>query len=244
MEPVYSYNGNDGFGSQYHKIVVTYIYCTLHNRCFRYTPLTFVEHNDPEYIPKLEDLMNLKDYIPNITSDMQVHNLPYHCNYDNMIGRMAESDAMQFVKLCFWKNKSRDFFKNQKINVAVHIRRENAHDNGRSGFRVTTPNSYYLNVMNMIRKKYRNVFFHIYSQGVLSQFSELEQTDVAFHLNEDIITTFIGMVAAECLVLSPSSFSYIAALLSDGEIYYKPFSHKPLKNWVVIASRRRFSLQF
>ena len=40
------------------------------------------------------------------------------------------------------------------------------------------------------------------------------------------------MVSAEILVTSPSSLSYIAALISDGEIYYKKFWHNPRKNWI------------
>jgi hypothetical protein len=166
-----------------------------------------------------------------------------------MIDTIAESDAMQFVKSCFWKNKSRDFFthscveneqsENRKLNVAVHIRRENAHDNGKAKFRTTTPNTYYLHAMNIIRQKYkgRDILFHIYSQGDLSQFRELEQNNVVFHLNEDIVNTFIGMVAAECLVLSPSALSYVAALLSDGEIYYKSLGNKPKKNWIMIKDK-------
>lgn len=140
---------------------------------------------------------------------------------------------MKFIKECFWKNKDRDFFKNGKMNVAIHIRRENADDKGQAGERVTTPNSYYLNIMNKIRKNYHNIQFHLYSQGEVSQFEDLINDDVDFHLNADIIDSFIGMVAANILVISPSSLSYVAALVSDGIVYYKPFWHNPKKEWIV-----------
>ena len=139
---------------------------------------------------------------------------------------------MTFIKNCFWKNKNKNFY-NNNINIAVHIRRENIEDRGLAGDRATTPNNYYLNIMNRIREKHKNALFHIYSQGELINFQELIKDDVIFYLNHDIINTFIGMVSANILVISPSSFSYVAALISDGEIYYKPFWHKPRKSWII-----------
>ena len=35
----------DGFGSQYQKIIQTYIYCKMNSLPFAYTPLKDVEHN-------------------------------------------------------------------------------------------------------------------------------------------------------------------------------------------------------
>jgi hypothetical protein len=90
--------------------------------------------------------------------------------------------------------------------------------------------------MNLIREKYKNtnqeILFHIYSQGQLAQFEELIDNDVKFYLNYDIVETFIGLVSSNILIISPSSFSYAAALISDGEIYYKKFWHNPKKNWL------------
>ena len=91
--------------------------------------------------------------------------------------------------------------------------------------------------MNKIREKYKDnekkVLFHLYSQGEITKFIDLANSDVKFYLNYDICESFIGMVSAEILVTSPSSLSYIAALISDGEIYYKKFWHNPRKNWII-----------
>jgi hypothetical protein len=183
-------------------------------------------------------LINLKDNITNINNTMNIEliNYSYIQNYiETNIDSICESEHMNFIKECFWKNKNRNFFNNNKLNVAVQIRRENSHDYGLAGERATTPNNYYLNIMNSIKQKYNNkeIVFHIYSQGNIIDFQELENNDVIFYLNQNIIDTFIGMVSADILVISPSSFSYIAALISDGEIYYKPFWHNPRKNWIV-----------
>lgn len=248
MDKIYTYIGHDGFGSQYQKIIETYIYCKKHNLQFAYKPLDIVQHNynnDTEYNNKLENLMNLKNNIINVHENMvNVERLDYIGNnimgyFGENIDDCCESEDMDFIKKCFWQNKNRNHFKNDKMNVAVHIRRENTHDIlvGGAGERSTTSNSYYLNIMNIIRDKYKDnnkeILFHIYSQGDIKQFEELFNHDVKFYLNYDICESFIGMVSADILVTSPSSLSYAAAMISDGEIYYKCFWHNPRKNWII-----------
>lgn len=234
---------NDGFGSQYQKILQTYIFCKIHNLNFVYTPFGIVEHNynhDKDYNNKLENLINLKDNIMN-NNIKNVRVLDFNSivrpYFENNIDKCCESEHMQFIKDCFWKNKNKNFFNNDKINVAIHIRRENLHDKGRAEERVTTPNNYYLKIMDTIREKYKDndkkILFHIYSQGNIMNFLDLNNTNVKFYINHDVIETFLGMVSANILVISPSSFSYVAALISDGEIYYKKFWHNPRKNWIV-----------
>jgi len=240
----YSFSGNDGFGGQYQKIIQTYIYCKINNLNFLYQPLKEVEHNynnKDNYIDNLENLINLKDNIPNCETQTNVKFLDYGTvvrNYvENNIDICCESEHMNFIKKCFWKNKPSNFFNNNKINIAIHIRRENNHDRGLAGERITTPNSYYLDIINKIKEKYKDndnqLLFHIYSQGNLDSFKDFYNSNVLFYLNHDIIETFIGMVSANILVISPSSFSYVAALISDGEIYYKKFWHNPRKNWII-----------
>ena len=74
---------------------------------------------------------------------------------------------------------------------------------------------------------------HIFSQGKPSDYSEYK--DVTLHLDEPLMDTFLMMVMANVLVISGSSFSYAAALLSDGEIHYTRFWHSPLPHWHIIC---------
>jgi hypothetical protein len=237
-----SIKSKDGFGAQYQRIIQSYIYCKIHNMNFAYNKLTYVEHNysnDPKYIHKLENLINLKNNLINVNDDMNCEYLDYGTIimkfFETNIDYCCDSEHMKFIKECYWQNKDNDFFKNNKFNIAIHIRRENSHDKGLAGQRATTPNSYYLNIMNKIREKYngKDILFHIYSQGSINNFKDLIDDNVLFYLDHDIIETFEGLVAANVLVTSPSSLSYVAALISDGEIYYKPFWHKPRKNWII-----------
>jgi hypothetical protein len=232
----------DGFGAQYQRRIQTYIYCNMNNLNFVYNPLRIVEHNynnDNDYNDKLENLMNLKNNIININGNINFKTLDYGSIvmpfFEKNIDICCENKDMKFIKDSFWENKDKNFFNNNKFNVAIHIRRENHVDKGIAGDRVTTPNSYYLNVMNNIRNKHKdkNILFHIYSQGKIENFIDLASDNVMFYINYDIIETFKGLVSSEALVISPSSLSYVAALISDGEIYYKNFWHKPRSSWTI-----------
>lgn len=235
----------DGFGAQYQKIIQTFIFCKANNLKFCYCPIKNMEHNynnDINFISRIEILINLKDNIENMNID-ECKQLDYGGVvlkwFEANIDKNCNNEHMKFIKECFWKNKKRELiFNNNKINIAVHIRRENQHDKGRAGQRISTTNEYYLMVMNRIRNKYKEydkeLQFHIYSQGNISDFTIFQKEDVIFHIDEDIIKTFTELVAADILVTSPSSLSYVAALISDGDIYYKKFWHKPKSNWNIL----------
>lgn len=233
----------DGFGSQYQKIIQTMIYCTHHNLKFVYRPIKEMEHNyenDIKYIDNIEKLMNIKNNIENDTNN-KAEEIDYGSVvmkwFEGNIDNACNSKYFKQIKSYFWQNKDKNIFKNDKINVAVHIRRKNQHDvllghNDSVGGRATT-NDYFLNIIEHIRKKDKNIQFHIYSQGKIENFEIYKNKDTKLHINEDISKTFIELVAADILVTSRSSFSYVAALLSDGEVYYNKFWHNPRKNWIV-----------
>jgi FkbM family methyltransferase len=79
---------------------------------------------------------------------------------------------------------------------------------------------------------------HIFSQGDIKDFKMYENSRTMFHLNESIEETFMFMVDADVLLTAPSSFSYTAGILSDGVVYYIPFWHKKLPNWINMEQDR------
>ena len=140
---------------------------------------------------------------------------------------------MQTLKDMFWKNKERDFFKNGKFNVALHVRRPNKNDNRLAG--TETLDHYYTEKIDHILRTNtdEDIVFHLYSQGNEEMFDMYKKYNPVFHLNENLLPTFTGMVAADVLVISASSMSFAAGLLSDGTVYYHPFWHKPVDTWVI-----------
>ena len=90
------------------------------------------------------------------------------------------------------------------------------------------------NKVNNANNVNKDLCFHIYSQGNIENFNCYKNDDVILHIDEDVTTTFIGLVGSDILVMSASSFSYIAAILTDAEVYYLPFWHKPKKEWIIL----------
>lgn len=230
---------SDGFGAQYQGIIYSIVVAEIENKCFVYTPFQSIEHNyenDPHYVEKIESFINIIDNYPKNAADHLVHyyDIVYlRSIFESRLDECLASESFQNLKHIFRQNKKIPFFQNEKINIAVHIRRSNIHDCRIEG--CDTPDEYYLNKMKIIRNKYRNkdLLFHIYSQGNREDFVSLyENEDIEYHINEDVCDTFAGLVFADILITSRSSFSYTAALLSDGEIYYQRFWCPPAKHWI------------
>ncbi len=197
-------------------------------------------NNDPNFLEMIENLMNLKNNLPNLYNKddaISIDNIDdpflyFECNSKNYYN----SSIMQKIRRLFWQNKNKNVFNNNKCNVAIHVRRKNAHDCLDDG--TNTPDLYYLKIIDYIRKIYSNkqLLFHIYSQGNKEIFKCYKSKDIVLHIDEPIDTTFIGMVAADILITTRSTFSYTAAVLSDNKIYYTPFWHPPLSHWTIIQN--------
>lgn len=222
----------DGFGSQFQNRLFCLLYSQLKGYKFVYNPINTIEHNiwnESDFVEKAESTINLKDYYQGNLEECDV--------LDDFYPEVEQNlDKLDFSKIkeLYWQNKEKDFFKNGRFNIAVHIRRSNTRDCRIEG--CNTPNDYYLYLINRLRDIYKDKspLFHIYSQGNVSDFKEFEALDVEFHIEKDIFDTFNALVAADVLITSASSFSYVAALLSDNEVYYHLFWHKPLKHWKVL----------
>ena len=232
---------NDGFGAQFQTIIFYILYAEFNGLEFVYNKIDEIQHNydnNPLFLENVNNFINIKGNtldISNINTDYIV-DVPlthiYRTVESNIDLYTNNNPSFNKIKECFWKNKDRNVFKNNKINIAVHIRRPNIHmDEVEERY---TCDSYFLTIISYIRTKYKNseLLFHIYSQGELSNFECYKNTDTELHIDDDLISTFLGLVGAEILVMSRSSFSYSAALLSDGEVYYLPFWHTPRQNWI------------
>ena len=226
---------DDGFGAIFQNLIFDILFIENNGGKFVYNKIPSIDHNysgDPDFTVALEKYMGIKEAYPPEGVNAQI--IPYLYSYSTVeqnMDTMFNSAAFHKVRTAFYKDKTSQF-DSTYINVAVHIRRFNTRDCRTGG--TDTPDSYYLDVMNKIRSKYlqKPLKFHIYSQGEPIIFREYVADDVALHLNESIQDTFTGFVFADILVTSQSSFSYTAALLSCGTVYYKNFWHPPLNHWI------------
>lgn len=233
----------DGFGANFQGLLWTILYLEYNNLQFVYTDIPTIAHNyenDPSFVDKLIEYMAIKKNYINIKelddiSKVITYDISeiYSCMESN-IDIYSKSSAMTKFKNFFYQEKKTPF-DTQYFNVAIHIRRTNNCDT-RDGSIISI--QYHINIIHRIYNdnSTKNIKFHIYSQGKIEDYQEivnLRQYNIEFHLNEFVLDTFNAMVFADVLSTTASSFSYVAGLLSNGIIYYTPFWHRPLSNWII-----------
>lgn len=114
-------------------------------------------------------------------------------------------------------------FDDGRVGVAVHVRRGDVsmmrlRDSGNWRQR-WLKDEYFVSVVKGLAGKFGSdaLDVHVFSQGDPSQFSAFESLPNAhLHLDEDVFWTFHQLVEADILVMSPSSFSYVAGIISTG----------------------------
>ena len=74
----------------------------------------------------------------------------------------------------------------------------------------------------------------LYAFNFLLYFLEITIEKTSFYLDGEVSDALLGFVFADILIISASSLSYSAALLSNGRIITPQFWHPPLKHWEVM----------
>jgi hypothetical protein len=234
----------DGFGAILQNILFNILYTDYHKHTYVYTPILSIDHNytnDFDYTKKLNEFINLANTFqcPENITPVELDNIDTYPFVESHINELVKSNIFTTVKNAFLSNKSSPFSK-EYLNVSIHIRRPNIVDERVLGADISscnryTDDTYYLNIINKLRISINDtpIRFHIYSQGNEEQFHLYKSDDTIIHLNESIQDTFLGFVYADVLVLSRSSFSYVAGFLTDATVIYDPnFWHTPLKSWI------------
>ena len=244
MENITITDRDDGFGAQFQHIIFGIIYAEMNNKTYIHKPITRLAHNyenNPNFIYEIEEFINIKNHYKTTIQEPNVQSIDFWTLYnfitadDNLQPStikfnhcLQQTNALEKIKTIFWENKTNPYqTQDTTINVAVHVRRPNDQDDRIEG--ADTPDEYYLNVINQIRDKNvrhpqeKKLLFHIYSQNTIDR-TKYDREDIILHIDEDIKTTFTSLVGADILVASKSALSYCAGLLTNGKVYFMPFT--------------------
>jgi hypothetical protein len=141
------------------------------------------------------------------------------------------------------QKKNTYLFDKNKKNIAVHVRVHNQRDlqeyskeyETNTGRHNIKPKHYH-KIITELQSKYEDADIHIFSQ---TRFDEIysclrDIPNINIHLDEvNAFDTFHHMCMADILVMSSSSFSYLAGIYNANTVIYIPFWHPPLNNWIV-----------
>lgn len=230
----------DGFGAQYQSILWTILYAELNGHTFLYSDIPYMENpteDAAKFLWEALHCMNIRNHFPHVTTVKEEPifspKVPsFYGVIEKNIEQYHTSESFQRLKALYYQSKVSPFDKDH-VHVAVHIRRHMKFDSRKESNE--TPLTYYLYVMTAVQEMYKTsekpLLFHLYSQGKQDDFKVLEQFPLHYHLEDSTFETFNGMVFADVLITSASSFSYLAGLLSNGRIVYKQFWHPPRYHW-------------
>lgn len=127
--------------------------------------------------------------------------------------------------------------------IAVHIRR---HDVGFCNqFRNRyLPNAHYLGLIDRYMEKARNnpaladrtIQVEIYSTKQSAEpWAPFQERGYQMHLDTSLSDVWTGLMTADVLIISKSSFSFVPGILNrHGTVVYTPFWHKPMSHWDVV----------
>lgn len=256
----------NGFGAQFQTIIYAILMTELvYKGEYIYTTPLLEEIYGEDESRKLEEVMNIKNSYKCIdklqSENIITINFAESRQYvENNLDMCLTSKSMENIKNLFNPNKDLNIFDKNYTNISVHIRRPSIHNNidipshfcGINEYKPEDKNKinmefnerisnddYFLKIINTIRDENKDskLKFHICSEGTVEQFINFMNDDIVLHLNETLEFTYNLMISADILVISKSSFSYPAALLSDGKIYYpSSFWCNPSNKWIIINS--------
>ena len=149
----------------------------------------------------------------------------------------AQSEGSSFLRDKYMKRRVVDPVENlledNKINIAIHIRRGDIMAMMKAGVGSWEERYVDLDYFVDLAKELEvlcgedRVCFNIFSQGELADFQIFDcLSNVHYRLDYDVFASFHNLAMADVLIGSPSSFSYLPSLFSDGiKIFRSPFWH-------------------
>lgn len=207
LKPTYAWDKFLGFGEE--------MYCIrdLKSMGYRVLKLPLFNCNDNQEVELISEIIDSFKGTKTIFQLATDQGGPY------------EIDS-KHIKELFWNASAREqdkvSYSEENYNVAIHIRRGDV--NAGMGFRFKS-DDFFLNAIDSISNDLRpiiqkNLVFHIFSEGKETDFiGFLRKGNVILHLNEDSRSSFLHLVYADAILISPSGFSANAAAMGNARCY-------------------------
>ncbi len=237
---------SDGGGAQIHAQISAFAYGKAAGLPFFYAPLISVEHGrGDDWVAQWNAVLDFQSdsqfRLPD-APQMDVHAFLRNRGHPAAVVAMTHFHAYCDRRPEFYLQLQDELRERCRLVepsiaegvIAVHIRRGDVVGDPKSRSRLTPIRTVNQCLVNL-RKSYPAHRIEIHSEGRPEDFAGIDQ-DVDLRLDEDVFQTLQRLINAEVLVMAKSSFSYVAALLSRGQVIYEPFWHPKLPHWQTQAS--------
>jgi len=246
---------SDGAGMQALAYMSTISFAKAFGAVYVHSPFTIVDHAPAD----MKDWASAWEAQFNFAAGAQTLNesdvVIDYADYLSGKHQLCARSVLRFQQ-CWWLNRRYpdslkaatpgfiDGFKRveaedeHKFVVAVHVRRGDV--GADTNARRFTPNTRIVSqikrlqiVLEALAVDYQ---IDVYSQGDAAAFADFVPLGCRLQLDADTLWTMRRLAHADVLMMSKSSFSYTAALVSQGVKIYEPTFNPPLSDWIV-ASR-------
>jgi len=240
---------SDGLGAQIHSLFSLAAYAHLRAMTFIPRPLQNIAHSEgdtAQWDARWNRFFNLpleSKLTPESRPTGKIHKLlrlrpdqAYRANKAHEIVDLFP-EAYQAVMPGFRQaydaatEPKEGLFKTDGFRVAVHLRRGDAAAMADRCSSLELAKKRIEDLQQRLSPRHPQIEILVLSQGDPEAFDPLRSLGVRLALDADVFQSFHSMVTADALLTARSSFSYAAALLSQGEVFYEPFWHPPLPNW-------------
>jgi len=117
-------------------------------------------------------------------------------------------------------------------NIAIHVRRGDVTKTKNNDRYIST--EIIKKIINNIQEKYSNAMIYIFTEITdenKNEFQDIINNKIILKANLDDIYTINHLIFADVLIMSKSSFSYVAGLYNPNKVYYFNFWHSSLPIW-------------
>ena len=249
-----------GLGNYLLSYYSTISFCEYMGFEYVHTPFAQIAHNydqNPHYDRMWEELSGLKELIKDIPLSkekgdaMLVRRSIFKPRYEETIVNSTTS-CFEFWHLRpgvakKFAAKARQTYKKSisdksaqhcadNLNIGIHIRRG---DVDAGNVRLFVDLEIYQNIIRQLHQSLNGINYriHIFSQGINEDWDSLTDENTIFHLDEDVFSTFNLMAACDILIVSKSTFSICAGMLSNAIILYVPGEWTYLKHWIKVDGK-------
>lgn len=242
---------NDGGGAQVQAIVSVAAFAKYFGARFVHTPLSSIEHcpqgvtmeefcsgwekvvarfgftkADTEKFVRYGTQKLLFDFLTLRTKGKSISLENAHFLTDN------HPEIYEIVGLAASK-RATNIGQGQKIYA--HVRRGDVESTGPTSFRFTSDESLRAYI-ETVRSKFpaeSEVFIVTENPdaGFIGRFS-----DCTIVTEKDPIKVILLLASADVLIMGKSAFSYVAALLSTGPVFYETYWQRPLPSWFILPN--------
>lgn len=241
----YTISGNkDGFGSQYGKILSGFAFCQ-HHKEYRYihTGIKKISHGLGEVLGKVNEFIGIPIESTNIDMSERYNKEVSQSNEPSL---WYDEKTLEKIRHHYWSTPKPP---RCKQDIVVHIRRGDVQaSRGPSRY---IANEWYNDRIPWVASKYPDDYtIAIHSEGEMGEFESIMAgwpndlidrviwklgTFEKSHMGFDSLTAFHEMVTAKVLLQSKSALSYVAGILSRGDVLSLPRYAAPLNHWYFLG---------